>query len=141
MANLIYRRNQMPTDQINDLLVIWASTLLDGTDPLFVNHNDLYDRIDEIAVGEVPWQCFMASYSGIHPADTPSWMLANYDVWFRDPHALVQNQLRNTDFKDEVDYAPKQVFDNNNEHVWSDFMSGNWAWEQVVRSSNVAIEF
>ena len=140
MADFIYCQNQMPADQIDDLLDIIASSLPDSTDPLFENHNDIYDRINEIAVGEVPWQCFTASYSGALPAITPPWMLADYDIWFRDPRTLVRNQLANADFKDEVDYAAKQVFDDNHKRVWSDFMSGNWAWEQAVRSTDLVTE-
>ncbi|KAH9965583.1 hypothetical protein BJV74DRAFT_869979 [Russula compacta] len=41
-------------------------------------------------------------------------MLAEYDVWFRDPKVVLQNQLGNPDFKDEFDYAPFQKFDDNN---------------------------
>ncbi|KAH9975649.1 hypothetical protein BJV74DRAFT_862382 [Russula compacta] len=42
-------------------------------------------------------------------------MLAEYDVWFRDPKVVLQNQLGNPDFKDEFDYAPFQKFDDNGE--------------------------
>ena len=82
----------------------------------------------------------MASYLGALPAITPLWMLADYDIWFCDPLALVQNQLANADFKDEVNYAAKQVFEDNYERIWSDFMSGNWAWEQAVWSTDLVTE-
>ncbi|KAG1790332.1 uncharacterized protein HD556DRAFT_1433411 [Suillus plorans] len=43
---------------------------------------------------------------------------------------LLCNQLSNPDFKDGFDHASCQVYSNNHERVFSDFMSGNWAWNQ-----------
>ena len=80
MVDFIYRRNQMPAHQIDDLMDIWASTLPAGFDPPFTDHNNIYDTIDQIAISEVPWKCFLASYSSEHPVDAPAWMLAEYDV-------------------------------------------------------------
>ena len=125
----------MPADQIDDLMDIWAATLPAGSDPPFADHDDIYDTIDKIAIGEVPWKCFSASYSGERPVDAPTWMLVEYDVWFRDPRSLARNQLANPEFEGEVDYAPKQVFNEDHGRVWSNFMSGNWAWEQAVSRS------
>lgn len=55
----------------------------DDQPPPFANHNDLYNLIDSISVGEVPWQCCSVSYSGPKPAENvPSWMEAEYTVWY-----------------------------------------------------------
>ena len=54
MADFIYCRNQMPADQIDDLMDIWAATLPAGSDPPFADHDDIYDTINKIAIGEVP---------------------------------------------------------------------------------------
>lgn len=40
--------------------------------------------------------------------------------------------LENPDFDGEFDYAPYIDLDMNGERVWSDVMSGNYAWRQSV---------
>ncbi|KAG1866889.1 hypothetical protein F4604DRAFT_1682710 [Suillus subluteus] len=58
-------------------------------------------------------------FSGKKPAeDCPLWMQQSYDVWFRDPHAIMQNMLANSDYE------------KDNKHRYKDFMSGDWAWNQ-----------
>jgi hypothetical protein len=52
-------------------------------------------------------------------------MMAENDIWFRDPLTLVQNVLSNPNFKDEFDYAPFQEYDEDGNHWFQDFMSGN----------------
>ena len=42
--------------------------------------------------------------------EVPDWMLAEYEVWFRDPHVLVKNMLANPDYKGQINYAPLQEF-------------------------------
>ncbi|KAF8868620.1 hypothetical protein CPB85DRAFT_1554794 [Mucidula mucida] len=41
---------------------------------------------------------------------------------------VLLNQLRNPDFKDEMDFSAKRMFDKSNRCSYKDFMSGNWAW-------------
>lgn len=53
-------------------------------------------------------------------------------MWFRAPEALADFQLANPEFRDHIDYSPKQVFGDKHEHVWNNFMAGNWAWRQCV---------
>jgi hypothetical protein len=136
LANFLFKRNQMPGTEIDELMQIWANTLPAGQDPPFADHNDLYNTIDATILGDAPWQSFSVTYSGELPenGNIPPWMLAEYDVWFRDPKVVLQNQLGNPDFKDEFDYAPFQKFDDNGEREWKDFMSANWGYQQVVHT-------
>jgi len=60
-------------------------------------------------------------------------MQAEYDVWFWGSHTLVHNLLSNLDFKSGFDYALYQEHTTDGVHHFCDFMSGNWAWKQVVR--------
>ncbi|KAH7903265.1 hypothetical protein BJ138DRAFT_1020917, partial [Hygrophoropsis aurantiaca] len=62
---------------------------------------------------------------------SPSWMHGEYEVWYRNPRELLRNQLSNPDFKGEFDYAPRRVFGDDDNRIWSDFMTGNWAWKQA----------
>lgn len=125
----------MPGTRIDTLFVLWAASKHTRTDsdPPFRSHDDLYDTIDTICHGEVPWQSFSLHYNGPHPnTDVPPWMDGEYNVWFRDPHTLLQNQLGNPAFADEIDYVPIQAFDKHGMRLWTDFMTGNWAWHQAV---------
>lgn len=124
---------------IDELLEIWAATLVPhGDKPPFVNHTDLYSVIDSTPLGDVPWESFSLSYNGQKPdKDVPSWMSGEHDVWFRDPHSLIRNLLSNPDFNNEFDYSPFQEHDSDGNHRFQDFMSGNWAWQQAVRSSTI----
>jgi len=96
---------------------------------------DMYEEIDVTRLGDTRWEPFTIKYEGIRPDhDVPDWMMAQYEVWFRDPLTLVHNMLSNPDFKDEVDYAPFQEYDRADNRQFQDIMSGNWAWEQCVGS-------
>ncbi|KAK0454507.1 hypothetical protein EV421DRAFT_1887139 [Armillaria borealis] len=114
LADLIYRWEQMSAANINDLLQIWASMTHEATiEPPFSNANDLYKTIDAITVGEVPWQSFKVSYGGALPEgrDSEPWMTMEYEI--------LQHQLGNPDFVNEIDLALKRVYDSN------------WSWQQA----------
>jgi hypothetical protein len=140
LADFVFRQNQMPAAQFDELMHIWAD--INGSEggygkpPPFANKEDLHDTIDAISQGDIPWQSLTVQHADAEhlvgdPA-APQWKVAEYDVWFRDPRMLLRNQLSNPAFKDSFDYAPRQVYDDSHERVWGDFMTGNWAWNQCV---------
>ncbi|KAF9035695.1 hypothetical protein BDZ89DRAFT_1130310 [Hymenopellis radicata] len=136
LADLLYRRNQAPAQDIKDLLQIWAADLQDSPDghsPPFADPDDLYDTIDLSKLGSVPWEPFSVEYDGELPKDRPPepWMVEKFDVWFRDPRAVLHQQLANQDFAKEMDFAPKRVTNKQGRRRYQDFMSGNWAWRQA----------
>jgi hypothetical protein len=127
----------MSGSHIDKLMEIWAAQQQaqygdNEPAPPFANAWDLYNVIDVTEVGDVPWQAFSIKYSGKVPAGAPNWMSASYEVWFCDPLAVMEGQIGNPDFANETDYALKQVLSNMNKRQFSDFMSGNWAWNQAV---------
>lgn len=133
LADLIFRKDQMSGGNINELLQIWASTLPADEDPPFINKQHLYDTIDEIELGDAPWHSFSVSFDGeVIEGDTTPWKHAAYDVWYRDPQVVLKNQLNNPDFAKEMDFAPKEVRDENDKRRYCDFMSGDWVWRQAV---------
>lgn len=138
VADFLFRRNQMSAGDINFMTGLWAASLAPHNDsPPFANANAMYDTIDSTPLGDVPWQSFTLNYNGDVPNDrpndeTPPWMTADYDVWFRDPRILVQNMISNPEFDGEFDYAPYHEYSADNQHRFEDFMSGNWAWKQAV---------
>ncbi|KAF8836969.1 hypothetical protein BDN67DRAFT_991942 [Paxillus ammoniavirescens] len=134
LAEFLFKRNQMSASQINTLLDLWAATLLQhGEQPPFADHHDLYKVIDSTPLGGVSWKSFTVSYDREKPEhDVPQWMNDTFDVWYRDPHEVAKNMLRNTDYKNEMDYVPFCEFSSEgDEQQWQDFMSGLWAWNQV----------
>jgi hypothetical protein len=131
LADLMYRRGQLSKRIIDDLLDLWALDNL-GKEPPFTDHQDLYNVLDAIQVGDAPWQTFNISYDGERPMENvPSWMDQKFEVWHRDPHQVMRELLGNPEFADGFAYTPYQQFEND-ERRWTDFMSGNWAWRQAV---------
>jgi hypothetical protein len=134
VADFLYRRNQMSAGDINFILSLWAASLaIHNDEPPFSRAMHMYSTIDSTPLGDIPWQSFSLQYNGTRPAgDVPSWMQADYDVWFRDPRTLVHNLLSNPDFKSDFDYAPFQERTTDGVHWFQNFMSGIWAWNQAV---------
>ena len=137
MAEFLFTRNQMSAGDINILLDLWARSLAEyGDKPPFASYNELYRAIDSTPLGEVTWESFSVQYNGEKPdRNAPEWMSTEFDVWFRDPLALVHNLLSNPDFNKEFDFAPLQEYDYDGNHRFQDFMSGDWAWKQAVSHS------
>ncbi|KAG1776217.1 hypothetical protein EV702DRAFT_1230368 [Suillus placidus] len=127
LADYTFTKNQTPAAQINHLLELWAASLIragtDSSQVLFTDHRDC----------DVKWQSFSVKYAGDIPDEGPTpWMTESYDVWFCDPHQVVQNMLANPDYAAEVDLRPYREFaTETDEHQWQDFMSGDWAWNQA----------
>jgi hypothetical protein len=133
----------MSAGHIDHLMKLWSATLepYGGKAP-FTSHHELYDTIDAISGGSTPWESFIInitsdsdldseSASAGQPRDSPSWKNADYEVWYRDPQALIRNLFANPSFCDEFDYAPYHEYDHG-QHRFGDFMSGDWAWRQAV---------
>ena len=125
----------MSAGKIDKLLNILAA-LYPSNDPPVADHKELYSIIDDIKAGDVAWNSFSVQYNGEVPEDramVPPWMEQTYEVWFRNPLHVMENQLGNPDFKNEIDVAPKRIF-KHGKCQWTDLMSGNWSWIQAVRT-------
>lgn len=133
-AEFFYKQSQMPAGQIDTILDLWVASLLPhGDTPPFANHKDLYDTIDSVRHGDVPWESFKLQYEGETPAvNAPSWMMDVHEIWYRDPRIVIQNMLANLDFAGEMDMAPLRNYNSDGERQYQNFMSGDWAWTQAV---------
>jgi hypothetical protein len=136
LAEFLFKREQMSAGKIDELLKIWAADVASsGDEPPYVNHTDIYDTINAIPVGGVPWQRFEMSYNGSRPeTDVPPWMEQTYEVYFRDPRQLLLNMLADPTFATDFDYTPMQQFDHHGSRRYEHFMSGDWVWIQAVRT-------
>jgi hypothetical protein len=109
LADLLFRREQMPANNINDLLQLWAAASPPDQDPPFSNKDVMYDTIDDISEGDAPWQHFTVSYNGEIPeGDTTPWKHAAFDIWFRDPRVVLHNQLGQSRFCRGDGLCPKR---------------------------------
>ena len=98
----------------------------------------MYDTIDAMPLGNVPWQSFTMNYKGSQPktlgpdGEVPLWTTADYNIWFRDPRLLVHEIIGNPEFKHKYEYMPYYEFSADGQHCFENFMLGDWAWKQAV---------
>ncbi|KAG1901623.1 uncharacterized protein F5891DRAFT_1128048 [Suillus fuscotomentosus] len=118
VAEFVFKKCHMSAKNLDFLCDLMAVSLAKHCDtPPFADHKDLYNVID---------------YTGECPEVVPPWMNDEFEVWYRDPHAMAHNILANPTFKDEIDYAPFREYNASDDtHRWKDFMSGDWAWQQA----------
>jgi hypothetical protein len=137
IADLFYRQIQLSASQIDAIMLLWSASLV-GSELLspFHNHKEMYATIDRTPHGDIPWSSFSLQYSGDKPDDdVPAWMNATYEISYRDPRLVIHGMLANPDFKDRMDFVPYRKYDSRTQkRQWRDFMSGEWAWMQAVRS-------
>ncbi|KAF9007622.1 hypothetical protein BDQ17DRAFT_1389069 [Cyathus striatus] len=140
LADLIFNKIQMSTTEIDSLMDVWARfNQRDhggendvGLDPPFSGMKDLYNTIDSIPLGDIPWQAFTVQHTEEHVnRNNPSWMTQTYEVWFRDPLSIMEAQIVNPDLARDMDFAPKRVKGKDGQCQYCDFMLGNWAWDQA----------
>ncbi|PSR72473.1 hypothetical protein PHLCEN_2v11652 [Hermanssonia centrifuga] len=64
LGKFLYKEEQMSQWKINKLLELWAASLLEcGGTPPFTSQQHMYDTIDAIKMGDVPWTMFSLKYS------------------------------------------------------------------------------
>ncbi|KAJ7845013.1 hypothetical protein B0H14DRAFT_3685165 [Mycena olivaceomarginata] len=80
-----------------------------GTAP-WKSARELYSTIDEIQSGDMPWKTYEMRYSG----PLPSWCSAEVD-----------------DAKRLRRHGPVPPINHAGHRVWSNLMSGDWAWKQA----------
>ena len=103
-----------------------------GEDPPFKSHEHVYETIDATLHGDAPWNCLAVSYNGETSDPCPSWQKDEWEVFYRDPDVVLRQMLENPDFDGQMDYAAYVGLDNSGKRYWSDFMSGNFAYQRSV---------
>ena len=132
-ADFLFRRAEMSAGNIDDLLDLWAESMENSYDsPPFESHEHVYETIDATHYGDAPWKCFTVSYSGEASQPCPTWQKDIWEVFYRDPDVVLSQMLGNPDFHGQFDYASYVHLDKGGSRIWSDFMSGNFAFCQSV---------
>jgi len=96
------------------------------------NADDLYNTINSIQAGHAPWRSYKFRYTGPKPQTPPQWMNETYDLNLRDVLIVLEQQLATTGFDSKFDYAPYQEYDPNHDRVYSNLMSGAWAFDEAA---------
>ncbi|KAF8200135.1 hypothetical protein BJ912DRAFT_1126700 [Pholiota molesta] len=125
---------QSSARKINKGLDLWlAAKLSAGNDsPLpWSSTDDMYGTIDSIQEGDAPFTTIEFKYSGPVDDKSPKWMTQTYELCTRDSRKLLQNQLATTEFANQFNYKPYRQFDHQGKCVWSNLMSGEWAWKEA----------
>lgn len=128
-AAFLCRRDEISAGNVNILLKLWESSLaVHEVHAPFRNHTELYDLIDEIPYGDIPWkQLAFRHPDAVEEGTKPGWMEEQHVVWCRDPMQALQELISNPDFKNEFDYILYHDY-NSEGHRFQNVMSGNWAW-------------
>lgn len=119
---------------IDKALDLWAASVLEqgGSSP-WHNAADLYSTIDEIQHGDTPWRSYSIRYDGPLPHGTPpKWMTQTYELCIRDSRQVLHQQLATPEFKDKMNLVPYRQFNRAGKRVFTNLMSGDWAWKQAV---------
>lgn len=137
-ADYHFTELQSSEAQINQALDHWlASIQLAGGDTSkfpWRSAREMYATIDSIKEGPAPWKTVKFKYTGsLPPGIPPKWMLETYELCFRDPRIILLKQIALPDLQNHFDYAPYMQFNEKKDRVWSNLMSGSWAWEEAVR--------
>ncbi len=131
LAKFLYCEACMSAGHTNKLMALFAKSR-DG-EFLFKNYSNLCSTIDASKLGDVPWQCSTFQYQGeVSGNQVPEWMTTWYEIYYHNPRDAIKNMLADTTFKHAFDYVPYQEFDKDGDRRYEDFMSGDWAFHQVV---------
>ncbi|KAJ7740142.1 hypothetical protein B0H16DRAFT_1465021 [Mycena metata] len=106
VADFLFHNVQMSSKNFDHLLELWALSLMKHGDlGPFENYQQLYEAIDATKVGDAPWQCLQTEPLAVGE-DAPAWARQSYEIWYRDPDAIIANMLDNPDFDGAFDTAP-----------------------------------
>jgi hypothetical protein len=62
-------------------------------------------------------------------------MTETYELNVRNVLHVLEGQLADRDFNDSCNYSPYKEFDPKGNRVWSNLLSGEWAYREAVSSS------
>lgn len=139
-AQYHYIKLQSSESEINEGLNLWLASIIKNKSNLIWNMpwnsaEEVYNTIDSIQANNTPWKTFKFTYKGPKPDGiAPQWMEQEYELNTRDILAVVEQQLANPEFDGKFHYTPYQEFGPTGERVWSNLMSGHWAWREAVSS-------
>ncbi|KAI9439444.1 hypothetical protein BJY52DRAFT_1206931 [Lactarius psammicola] len=128
-ARYHYVRLQSSAGDVQQGLDLWRATAMIVP---WKSAAEMYGMIDSIPVGGVGWTTCQLSYSGPLPTGTPPrWMQETYELNVRDVLSVFEEQLASKEFDGEFEYTPYEEYDKKGSCVYSNLMSGNWAFREA----------
>ncbi|KAF7372792.1 hypothetical protein MSAN_00485000 [Mycena sanguinolenta] len=110
-ADFHFTQLQSSEREVNKALDLWAASVTQfGGHVPWNNAAELYATIDSIQSGHMPWKTYEMRYTGPLPPRNASEM---------------------DDANDHVNMVPYKQFNHSGKRVWSNLMSGDWAWNQA----------
>jgi Plavaka transposase len=137
-ADYHFTEVQNSESRIDRALHFWLASTIgaggDADDVPWRSAKGVYRTIDAIKEGSVPWKTATFHYTGPLPSgNPPKWMVESYDLCFRDLRDVLLDQIASPDLQGHFDYVPYMQFNQKRDRVWSNLMSGAWAWQEAVR--------
>ncbi|KAF9548973.1 hypothetical protein CPC08DRAFT_715543 [Agrocybe pediades] len=138
-ADYHYVEMKSSARKINRALDMWKATVIKhsathtctDSDVPWNKASEMYDTIDSISNGDVSWTTYEFKYSGPKPNNPPDWMNETYELCARNTLTVIEQQLANKDFDGKFDYSPYQQFNSEGDRVYSNLMSGHWAYKEA----------
>ncbi|TFK17359.1 hypothetical protein FA15DRAFT_683552 [Coprinopsis marcescibilis] len=127
---------QSSAPDINTGLDVWLAAVVNASqDPNatipWSSARELYATIDKIQHGSAPFVSIPFKYAGPLPDDPPTWMTEEYNLSVHDTQQVIRDQLASPEFALQFDPRPYRQFNNDGERIWSNLLSGDWAWEEA----------
>ena len=66
-------------------------------------------------------------------------MLKTYELNTQDTLVVMEQQLATAAFENKIDYVPYKHYDAKGNRIYSNLMSGHWAYKQAVRDSIMSL--
>lgn len=92
----------------------------------------MHATIDSSMLGDSPWQCLVVGHPDGVDQHAPEWKRRSYEVWYRNPDAVVSAMLDNPDFNGQFELRPYIDLNADGSRCWGNVMSGNIAWRHSV---------
>jgi hypothetical protein len=92
----------------------------------FKNFRDFERRVKLLASKGVQFKVYVFGRS----IKAPGWAPTSIEVWMRDTLEVVKQLVGNVKWADVMKWAPEEVFNGNNERIFSELWTGNW-WKRM----------
>ena len=130
-----YVKVQSSTAEIAQELDFWSAIAIKHGSTAgapWRNAKEMYEAIDSIKIGLLPFKTLAFRYTRPKPSTPLSWMEQEYELNTCDVVEVIWEQLAMSDFTSQINYILYKEFNSKGEQVWSNLMSGHWAFMQAV---------
>ena len=135
-VELAFEKMQVSKGDLDQLLhILAAKNVADGhaeQPAIFENTRELLETIDDIPYGDATWRAYKVRYTGPIDPDSPPWMRRTYTVHMRDTLVVAKQLVTSDDFKGKFNTRPFAEYLLNGARMYSDLMSGQWAYREAV---------